>query len=336
MKDVLILGIESSCDETAAAVVKNGRQVLSSVVNSQIEIHKEYGGVVPEIASRNHVRNIDAVVSAALKEAGVSPFGLDAVAVTYGAGLVGALLVGVSFAKALSQATGLPLIKVNHIEGHICANYITHADLTPPFICLLASGGHTAIVDVESYTDYKVLKTTIDDACGEAFDKVARTLGLPYPGGVWVDKLAREGKDTAEFKSAVMKDGNFSYSGLKTGVINYIHNLKQKGQEPNKNDVAKSFTVAAVKGVVDEAASIAAAGHKKLCVAGGVGANSYLREYAAKVCRAKNTELFLPELKYCGDNAAMIASQGYFLMSEGKDFADFSLNACPTLSLKSL
>ena len=217
-----ILALESSCDETAAAVVRNGRQVLSSVVNSQIEIHKEYGGVVPEIASRNHVRNIDCVVKAALDEAGVTPFDLDGIAVTYGAGLVGALLVGVSFAKSLSQATGVPLIKVNHIEGHICANYITHPELEPPFVCLLASGGHTAVVMVESYTDYSVLKTTIDDACGEAFDKVARTLGLPYPGGVWVDKLAREGKNTADFKSAVMKDGNFSYSGLKTGVINCI------------------------------------------------------------------------------------------------------------------
>ena len=334
MKDVVILGIESSCDETAAAVVRNGRQVLSSVVNSQIEIHKEYGGVVPEIASRNHVRNIDCVVKAALDEAGVTPFDLDGIAVTYGAGLVGALLVGVSFAKSLSQATGVPLIKVNHIEGHICANYITHPELEPPFVCLLASGGHTAVVMVESYTDYSVLKTTIDDACGEAFDKVARTLGLPYPGGVWVDKLARKGKNTADFKSAVMKDGNFSYSGLKTGVINYVHNMSQKGLEINKNDVAKSFTVAAVKGLVDEAADTAAASVKKLCVAGGVGANSYLREYAAETCAKKGVALFLPELKYCGDNAAMIAAQGYFLMRENKDIADFSLNACPTLTLK--
>ncbi len=334
MKDVIILGIESSCDETAAAVVKNGRQLLSSVINSQIEIHKEYGGVVPEIASRNHVRNIDGVVKAALDEAGMTPFDVNAIAVTYGSGLVGALLVGVSFAKSLSQATGLPLIKVNHIEGHICANYITHPELEPPFVCLLASGGHTAIVMVESYTDYKVLKTTIDDACGEAFDKVARTLGLPYPGGVWVDKLAKDGKNVADFKSAVMKDGNFSYSGLKTGVINYVHNLSQKGLEINKSDVAKSFTVAAVKELVDEAVNVAQTKTKKLCVAGGVGANSYLREYAAETCKKKRIKLFLPELKYCGDNAAMIAAQGYFLMRENKDIADFSLNASPTLTLK--
>lgn len=333
-KDVLVLGIESSCDETAAAVVKNGREVLSSVVNSQIDIHKLYGGVVPEIASRNHIRNIDAVVSAALSDANVSVRDLDFIAVTYGAGLVGALLVGVSFAKALSQASGVPLIKVNHIEGHICANYITHKDLQPPFVCLLASGGHTAIVDVQSYTEYEVLKTTIDDACGEAFDKVARTLGLSYPGGVQIDKLAKEGKDVVEFKSAVMKDGNFSYSGLKTAVINYLHNLSQKGLEPNKNDLAKSFTVAAVKGVVDEAVAVAERTHGKLCVAGGVGANGFLREYAAERCAQKGLGLYLPQLKYCGDNAAMIASQGYFLSRENKDFADFALNACPTLTLK--
>ena len=333
-KDFLILGIESSCDETAAAVVKNGREVLSSVVNSQIEIHRPFGGVVPEIASRNHVKNIDGVVAEALKTAGVSPADLSCVAVTYGAGLVGALLVGVSFAKAFCQATGLPLIKVNHIEGHICANYITHPELEPPFICLLASGGHTAIVDVKSYTDYRVLNTTIDDACGEAFDKVARTLGLPYPGGVHIDRLAKEGQDNITFKSVVMKDGNFSYSGLKTGVINYLHNKSQIGEEVNQNDVAKSFTVAAVKGVVDEAVKIASQKYKKLCVAGGVGANSFLREYASQQCRKQGINLFLPELKYCGDNAAMIASQGYFLMRKGIDFADMTLNACPTLSLK--
>jgi len=333
MKDIVILGIESSCDETAAAVVKNGREVLSSVVNSQIEIHKQYGGVVPEIASRNHVHNIDKVVAEALQQANVTAKDLDFVAVTYGAGLVGALLVGVSFAKAFCQANDIPLIKVNHIEGHICANYITHKDLRPPFTCLLASGGHTAIVDVESYTDYTVLKTTIDDASGEAFDKVARTLGLCYPGGVQIDKLAQSGKDNIEFKSVVMKDGNFSYSGLKTGVINYLHNLDQKCEAANKCDVAKSFTVAAVCGVVDEAVNIAKS-HKKLCVAGGVGANSYLREYAQKQCEKYGIQLYLPQLKYCGDNAAMIASQGYFLSQAGKDLADFRLNACPTLSLK--
>lgn len=334
MKDVLVLGIESSCDETAAAVVKNGREVLSNVVNSQIDIHKLYGGVVPEIASRNHVQNVDGVVRLALQEAGVCAHDLDFVAVTYGAGLVGALLVGVSFAKSFCQAAGLPLIKVNHVEGHICANYITHKELEPPFICLLASGGHTAIVDVEGFCNYKVLKTTIDDACGEAFDKVARTLGLPYPGGVHVDRLAREGNAVIEFKSAVMKDGNFSYSGLKTGVINYLHNAAQRGEQPDLNDVAKSFSVAALGGVVDEAVAFAQKTHKKLCVAGGVGANSYLRSHADEVCRKRGVELFLPELKYCGDNAAMIASQGYFLSREGKDFADLSLNACPTLTLK--
>jgi len=333
-KDVLVLGIESSCDETAASVVKNGREVLSSIVNSQIDIHKQYGGVVPEIASRNHIQNIDGVVKASLDEACVCAKDIDYVAVTYGAGLVGALLVGVSFAKAFCQANDIPLIKVNHIEGHICANYITHPNLEPPFVCLLASGGHTAIVDVESYTDYTVLKTTIDDACGEAFDKVARTLGLCYPGGVQIDRLAQQGKANIDFKSVVMKDGNFSYSGLKTGVINYVHNLAQKGIEPDKCDLAKSFTVAAIKGVVDEAVEIAKSSHKKLCVAGGVGANSYMRDYAREQCKKFGIEIFLPQLKYCGDNAAMIASQGYFLAQQGIDFAGLDLNACPTLTLK--
>ena len=333
-KDIIVLGIESSCDETAASVVKNGRQVLSSIVNSQIDIHKQYGGVVPEIASRNHIQNIDSVVKAALDEANVGIKDIDYVAVTYGAGLVGALLVGVAFAKSFCQANNIPLIKVNHIEGHICANYITHTDLEPPFVCLLASGGHTAIVDVKSYTDYTVLKTTIDDACGEAFDKVARTLGLCYPGGVQIDKLAQQGEANIEFKSVVMKDGNFSYSGLKTGVINYVHNLQQKGLEPNKNDLAKSFTVAALKGVVDQAVEVANQTHKKLCVAGGVGANSYMREYATQQCAKYGIKVFLPQLKYCGDNAAMIASQGYFLAQEGMDLAGLDLNACPTLTLK--
>ena len=333
-KDIIVLGIESSCDETAASVVKNGREVLSSIVNSQIDIHKQYGGVVPEIASRNHVQNIDGVVKAAIDEAGISINDIDYVAVTYGAGLVGALLVGVAFAKSFCQANDISLIKVNHIEGHICANYITHPDLEPPFTCLLASGGHTAIVDVQSYTDYTVLKTTIDDACGEAFDKVARTLGLCYPGGVQIDKLAQTGVADVEFKSVVLKDGNFSYSGLKTGVINHIHNLSQKGIEPNKNNLAKSFTVAAIKGVVDEAVKIADQSHKKLCVAGGVGANSYMRDYAGEQCAKHGIKLFLPQLKYCGDNAAMIASQGYFLAREGIDLAGLDLNACPTLTLK--
>lgn len=333
-KDIIVLGIESSCDETAASVVKNGREVLSSIVNSQIDIHKQYGGVVPEIASRNHVQNIDVVVKEALDQAKVGIKDIDYVAVTYGAGLVGALLVGVSFAKAFCQANDIPLVKVNHIEGHICANYITHPDLEPPFTCLLASGGHTAIVDVQSYTDYTVLKTTIDDACGEAFDKVARTLGLCYPGGVQIDKLAQKGVADTEFKSVVLKDGNFSYSGLKTGVINYVHNLAQKGIEPDKNNLAKSFTVAAIKGVVDEAVKIADQSHKKLCVAGGVGANSYMREYATQQCDKRGIKIFLPQLKYCGDNAAMIASQGYFLAREGVDLAGLDLNACPTLTLK--
>ena len=332
-KDVYVLGIESSCDETAAAVVKNGREILSNVVLSQIDIHRLYGGVVPEIASRNHVEAIDKVVQQALNEAKLTLKDIDAVAVTYGAGLVGALLVGVSFAKGLCQAAGLPLIAVNHIEGHICANYLTYPDLEPPYLCLLTSGGHTAIVEVVSYDTYDVICSTVDDAVGEAFDKVARVLGLPYPGGPQIDKLAREGQPVHKFHSVVTSNGNFSYSGLKTAVINLVHNAEQKGEMLNKSDIAASFTTAAIDGLIDRLRQEATKRNSKtVAVAGGVGANSYLRARLQEF-EKNGIRVCLPTLSLCGDNAAMIASRGYYSYIKD-EFANLALNAVPTLKLR--
>lgn len=332
-KDVYVLGIESSCDETAAAVVKNGREILSNVVLSQIDVHRLYGGVVPEIASRNHVEAIDKVVCQALNDAEMTLRDLDAVAVTYGAGLVGALLVGVSYAKGLCQAAGLPLVAVNHIEGHVCANYLTYPDLQPPYVCLLTSGGHTAIVEVVSYEAYDVVCSTVDDAVGEAFDKVARVLGLPYPGGPQIDKLAREGQPVHKFHSVITSNGNFSYSGLKTAVINLVHNAEQKGEKPNGADVAASFTKAAIDGLIERLhEEVTSRNAKTVAVAGGVGANSYLRE-RMKQFEAEGVRVCLPTLSLCGDNAAMIASRGYYSFVKG-EFADLSLNAVPTLKLR--
>lgn len=331
--DILILGIESSCDETAASVVKNGREVLSGTVFSQIDIHRLYGGVVPEIASRNHVEVIDRVVAEALKEADVKLSDIDAVAVTYGAGLVGALLVGVSFAKGLCQAAGLPLIAVNHIEGHICANYLTYPDLEPPYMCLLTSGGHTAIVKVTDYDGYDVLCSTVDDAVGEAFDKVARVLGLPYPGGPQIDKLSRTGNPVYKFHTVALPNGNFSYSGLKTAVINLVHNAKQKGESILPADVACSFNRCAIDGLIGRLREeTAKSGLTTVAVAGGVGANGYLRERMNEFS-SDGLRVCMPELSLCGDNAAMIASRGYYMFLK-KDFADLSLNACPTLKLR--
>lgn len=331
--DIYILGIESSCDETAASVVKNGREILSNTVLSQIDIHRLYGGVVPEIASRNHVEAIEKVVNQALNEAGLTVSDLNAVAVTYGAGLVGALLVGVSYAKGLCQASGLPLIAVNHIEGHICANYLTYPDLVPPYLCLLTSGGHTAIVNVKDYDEYDVICSTVDDAVGEAFDKVARVLGLPYPGGPQIDKLGKTGNPKYKFHSVVVSNGNFSYSGLKTAVINLVHNAEQKGEQLNKVDVAASFNRAAIDGLVDRLSQIISVGNvKTVAVAGGVGANSYLREQLKRF-EQQGLRVCMPTLSLCGDNAAMIASRGYYMYLQN-EFADLTLNACPTLKLR--
>ncbi len=334
-RGVVVLGIESSCDETACAVVEDGRKVLSNVIVSQIDVHKLYGGVVPEIASRNHVEVIDKVVALALEQSGKTLNDVDLIAVTYGAGLVGALLVGVSFAKGLSQATGIPLVGVNHVEGHICANYLNHPDLEPPYLCLLASGGHTAIVRVDGYTDYAVLASTIDDAAGEAFDKVARVLGYGYPGGPNIDKNAADGQPIYKLPGVVVSNGNFSYSGLKTAVINTVHNLSQRGEELNKADMCASFTHAAIDGLISRSKRLLTeSGLKRFAVAGGVGANRYLRAEAEKLGKQLGVDVYLPQLVYCTDNAAMIASQGYYVAAYKGRFSDMSLNACPTLKLR--
>ena len=325
-KDILILGIESSCDETSVAVVKNGREVLSMVTNTQIDIHKLYGGVVPEIASRNHVMNIDTVYKEALKEAGVSIDDIDAIAVTYGAGLLGALIVGVNFAKALAYSTGKPLIAVNHIEGHIAANYIAHSELKPPFACLIVSGGHTALVEMESFTKRKLIGTTTDDAIGEAFDKVARECGLEYPGGPNVQKQAENGEVKYKFTNMdkeKIKDFNFSYSGLKTAVINFIHNHKQRGEEISVPDICASFQAEAVGQVVSKSIeALKKFKYDKIVLAGGVSANAYLREQMDKKASEIGAKVYYPPLKLCTDNAAMIASAGYFNFIEGKSIVD--------------
>ena len=326
-KDILILGIESSCDETSAAVVKNGRDVLSNIISSQIDIHKRFGGVVPEVASRNHVIAIDNIINEALTTANVTIKDIDAIAVTYGAGLIGALMVGVSTAKALAYSSNKPLIAVNHIEGHIAANYIG-TDLEPPFTALVVSGGHTLILDVKSYKKYKVLGSTLDDAIGEAFDKVAKVLGLDYPGGPEIDRLAKEGKAnlTFNFKSGLDKTLNASYSGLKTSVINYVHQKTQAGEKINKADVCASFQKIAVDMIVSKALKCAEK-TKKLVVAGGVSANSGLRDALKEGASKKGIKLYVPSMKLCTDNAAMIASQGYYNYINKKGFAGLDLSA---------
>lgn len=331
-KSILVLGIESSCDETSISVVRDGREVLSNVISSQIDIHKLYGGVVPEIASRNHVKNINAVYRQALADAGVTLNDIDVIAVTYGAGLLGALVVGVNFAKALAYASGKPLIAVNHIEGHIAGNYLTYPDLKPPFVCLVVSGGHTALFDMPTYTEKHLLGTTHDDAIGEAFDKVARECGLTYPGGPNVQKAAKEGVPNLKFihKPSYKTDFNFSYSGLKTAVINYIHNKKQKGEEVNYADVCASFQEEATDQVAIKAINAAAqSSAKKLVISGGVSANFRLREKLDALALEAGVKVFYPELKLCTDNAAMIASAGYYNFVAGKPTAD-PLTLAPT------
>lgn len=330
----LILGIESSCDETAAAVVADGRKVLSNVINTQIELHKLYGGVVPEIASRKHIESIDAVVDEALKEAGVTLSDIDAVAVTNGPGLVGALLVGVSCAKALAYGAKKPLVPVHHIKGHIMANFLAHPDLKPPFVCLVASGGHSHIVNVKDYTDFEILARTRDDAAGEAYDKVARVLGLGYPGGPKIDKLAREGNgESIVFPRVKMENLDFSFSGVKTAVINYIHKKEQINEHVNKADVAASFQEAVTDVLCEH--TIAAAkqnGSKIIAIAGGVAANSRLREKMTEMAEKENISVLYPPPVLCTDNAAMIACAGYFAYEDGVR-AELNLNAIPSLQL---
>jgi N6-L-threonylcarbamoyladenine synthase len=333
--DILTLGIETSCDETSVAVVKNGREILSNIISSQIDIHKRFGGVVPEIASRNHTMAIINVLDQALTHANAKLEDIDAVAVTYGAGLVGALLVGVSAAKAISYLLDKPLIAVNHIRAHIAANYLNDSDLVPPFLCAVVSGGHTELMDVKDYTHYEILGSTLDDATGEAFDKVARALGLGYPGGPEIDKLAKQGKNNIEFfKTAkiISDDYNFSYSGLKTAVINYLHNARQREQEININDVCASFTYYALEPIVQKAFDAARElGYENIALAGGVAANSYLRQRFDETGKKYDINVYVPSLKLCTDNAAMVASMGYYNFINKVNIADLTLNAAPSL-----
>ena len=330
-KDVVVLSIESSCDETSIAVVRNGREVLSN-----IDIHRRFGGVVPEVASRNHITAISNVYNEALKEANITEKEIDAVAVTYGAGLVGALLVGVNFAKGLAYKLQVPLVAVSHIYGHISANYISHPSLTPPFVCLMVSGGHTALLRVDDYNKMTLLGTTIDDAIGEAFDKVARVLSLPYPGGPEIDRLAKEGNKTYDFvvSKSLKNTLNFSFSGIKTEVVNLVHNKTQKGEEINKADIACSFQ----ESVTDELAQKAIRACKQegldtLVIAGGVGANSKLKEKATALAEKEKITVFSPVLKYCTDNSAMIGAMAYYMIKDGLGLADLDLTAKPNVSL---
>jgi len=329
MKDIIILGIESSCDETSVAIVKNGREVLSNVINTQISIHELYGGVVPEIASRNHVENISPVMKEALKEANVKIDDVDGIACTYGPGLVGALLVGVSYAKALSYAANKPLIGVNHIQGHIAANYITYKELKPPFLTLLISGGNTQLVLVKDYTEFEILGKTRDDAVGEAFDKIARVIGLGYPGGPKMDKLAQEGTPNIVLPKVHIDGLDFSFSGLKTAIINLHH----KTPDINKADLAASFEKDVAEILLENTKkAVKETNINKIALAGGVSANSYIRKAFKELEEKENIEIYYPELKLCTDNAAMIASAGYYNYLKG-NFSDLKLNAVPNLKL---
>ena len=328
MKEVLTLGIESSCDETSVAVVENGRKILSNVIDTQIPIHEKYGGVVPEIASRNHIEAISRVTKKALEDAKVTINDIDAITPTYGPGLVGALLVGLSYGKALSFATGKPLVGVNHIEGHIAANYITYPELKPPFICMMMSGGNTQIIYVEDYTKFELIGKTRDDAIGEAFDKVARVVGLGYPGGPKVDKLAKEGVPEYDLPKTHFDNLDFSFSGIKTAVINLNHKLK----DINKANLCASFQKAVTEELIENVKkALEITGTKVVALAGGVSANSYIREKFLNL-QDLGYKVFMPDLKLCTDNAAMIASAGYYNYIAGKR-NDLSLNAIPNLKL---
>ena len=331
MKDILILGIESSCDETSVSVVKNGREVLSNVINSQVPIHEKFGGVVPEIASRNHVEAISDVTKKALKEANITLEEVDAISVTQGPGLVGALLVGVSYAKALSYALNKPLVPVNHIAGHIAANYLSYKELKPPFLCLLISGGHTFLIHVKDYTEFKILGSTRDDAIGEAYDKVARVIGLSYPGGPKVDKLAKEGDPDIILPETHLENLDFSFSGIKTAVLNLHH----KDPNINKADLCASFEKTTTNILLHNVKKALEKIEDKtipIVLAGGVSANSYIRNAFEKFGEEENRDVYFPELKLCTDNAAMIAAAGYYDFIEGKR-GKLDLNAIPNLKL---
>lgn len=329
-KDILTLGIESSCDETSVAVVKNGREVLSNVIATQIDIHKKYGGVVPEIASRNHVENITYVVEEALQKSGVTLDYIDAICCTYGPGLVGALLVGLSTAKAMAYALNKPFVGVHHIEGHIAANYITHKELEPPYLCLVVSGGHSHLVHVKDYTKFEVLGKTRDDAVGEAFDKVARVVGIGYPGGPVIDKLAKEGKPIYNLPRTHFENLDFSFSGIKTAVINLVH---KEGDNININDLCASFEEAVTDILTQNSLkAMKELGVNKIAIAGGVSANSYLRNRMQELGEKEGFKVYYPELVLCTDNAAMIASAGYYNYMAGK-CSPWNLNAVPNLKI---
>lgn len=335
-KDCYILGIESSCDETAAAVVKNGREICSNIISSQIDLHTLYGGVVPEIASRKHMEKINQVIEEALKVAGTTLDQMDAIAVTYGPGLVGSLLVGVSAAKAIAYAKKLPLVGVHHIEGHVAANFIEHPELEPPFICLIVSGGHTHLVVVKDYGEFEILGRTRDDAAGEAFDKVARSIGLGYPGGPKIDKIAKEGNPNAIVFPKAKVDGapfDFSFSGIKSSVLNYLNHAKMRGETVNSADLAASFQRAVVDVLVEHAVLAAKQyGFHKLAMAGGVASNSALRIAMSQACEKEKIQLYYPSPIYCTDNAAMIGVAGYYEFIKGTRHG-WNLNAVPGLKL---
>lgn len=335
-KDVTILAIESSCDETAVSVVKNGRIVLSNVVASQIDIHKKFGGVVPEVASRNHVMAIAGCYKEALSKANIKESDLDAIAVTYGAGLIGALLVGINFAKTIAYALNLPLIAVSHVHGHISANYLSYETLVPPFICLMVSGGHTALLKVEDYTKMTLIGSTVDDSVGECFDKVARVLGLSYPGGPNIDRLAKSGQNIVKFNyHEPLKDSfNFSFSGLKTAVVNFVHNHEQAGKEFSKADVAFSFQELVTDELTEKAVRCCLQENEShLVVAGGVGANSRLREKLSEKCQNNGITVYFPTLNYCTDNAAMIGSMAYYYLKSGIGLSDLTLTGKPNVPI---
>ena len=329
MKDVYILGIESSCDETSVAIVKNGREVLSNIISSQISIHEKFGGVVPEIASRNHVEAISNVTKRALEEANMKIEDIDAIACTYGPGLVGALLVGVSYAKALNYASNKPLVGTNHIEGHIAANYITNKELKPPFLCLIVSGGHTHLVHIKNYKDFDIIGKTRDDAIGEAFDKVARVIGLGYPGGPKIDKLAKDGEANINLPKTHFENLDFSFSGIKTAVINLHH----KNPDVNKADLAASFEKAVTDVLIENTLKAAEQLNiDTIALAGGVSANSYIRSKFLELEKTNNKKIYYPELILCTDNAAMIASAGYYNFINGIT-SNLELNAIPNLKI---